>query len=52
MALENILSQEIVQKLGWTLLHFVWQAAAAALLLGILLAILRKSSAVKIIRCQ
>ena len=45
MALENILSQEIVQKLGWTLLHFVWQAAAVALLLGILLALLRKSSA-------
>ena len=45
MALENILSQEIIQKLGWTLLHFIWQAAAAALLLGILLAVLRKSSA-------
>jgi len=45
MALENILSQEIVQKLGWTLLHFVWQAAAVALLVGILLALLRKSSA-------
>lgn len=45
MALENILSQEIVQKLGWTLLHFVWQAATVALLLGILLAFLRKSSA-------
>jgi len=45
MALENILSQEIVQKLGWTLLHFIWQAAAVALLLAILLAVLRKSSA-------
>ncbi len=45
MALENILLQEIVQKLGWTLLHFVWQAAAVALLFGILLALLRKSSA-------
>ncbi len=45
MALENILSQEIVQKLGWTLLHFVWQAVAVTLLLGILLAVLRKSSA-------
>jgi len=45
MVLQNILSQEIVQKLGWTLLHFVWQAAAVALLLGILLAILRKFSA-------
>ena len=45
MALENILSQEIVQKLGWTLLHFIWQAAAVALLFTILLAVLRKSSA-------
>ena len=45
MALENILSQEIVQKLGWTLLHFVWQAAAVALLLAILLALLRKAAA-------
>ncbi|MGB2866627.1 MAG: M56 family metallopeptidase, partial [Sedimentisphaerales bacterium] len=45
MALENILSEEIVQKLGWTLLHFIWQAAAVALLLTILLAVLRKSSA-------
>ena len=45
MALENILSQEIVQKLGWTLLHFVWQAAAVALLVAILLALLRKFTA-------
>jgi len=44
-ALENILSQEIVQKLGWTLIHFVWQAAAVALLLAIVLKLLRKSSA-------
>jgi beta-lactamase regulating signal transducer with metallopeptidase domain len=45
IAPENILSQEIVQKLGWTLLHFVWQAAAMALLLAILLKVLRKSTA-------
>ncbi|MFQ6035794.1 MAG: M56 family metallopeptidase, partial [Sedimentisphaerales bacterium] len=45
MVWENILSQEIVQKLGWTLLHFVWQAAAVALLLAILLQVLRKSTA-------
>jgi beta-lactamase regulating signal transducer with metallopeptidase domain len=45
MVLENILSEEIIQKLGWTLLHFVWQAAVVAMLLGILLAMLRKSSA-------
>jgi len=43
--LENILSPQIVQKLGWTLLHFVWQAAAIALLLVILLRVLRKSTA-------
>ena len=45
MALENILSQEIIQRLGWTLLHFVWQATAVALLLAILLTALRKSTA-------
>ncbi len=45
MSLENILSQEIVQKLGWTLLHFVWQATAVALLAAILLAGLRKAAA-------
>ena len=45
IAWENILSQEIVQRLGWTLLHFVWQAAAVALLLAILLRVLRKTSA-------
>jgi beta-lactamase regulating signal transducer with metallopeptidase domain len=43
--LEDILSQEIIQKLGWTLLHFIWQAAVAALLLAILLRVLRKSTA-------
>ncbi len=43
--LEDILSQEIVQRLGWTLLHFIWQATAVALLLAILLRLLRKSAA-------
>lgn len=43
--LENILSQEIIQKLGWTLLHFIWQAAVLAMLLSILLRLLRKSTA-------
>lgn len=41
MALESILSQDMIQRLGWTLLHFVWQATAIALLLAILLATLR-----------
>ncbi len=43
--LEDILSQEIIQKLGWTLVHFIWQAAVAALLLATLLKLLRKSTA-------
>ena len=43
--LKNILSQEIIQRLGWTLVHFVWQAAAIALLLAIVLRLLHKSSA-------
>jgi ankyrin repeat protein/beta-lactamase regulating signal transducer with metallopeptidase domain len=43
--IENILIQEIVQRLGWTLVHFVWQATAVALILAILLRVLRKSTA-------
>jgi len=44
-AIENILSFQLVQKLGWILLHFIWQAAAVALLLAVLLRILRRFSA-------
>jgi len=43
--LQNIFQAQITQRLGWTLVHFVWQAAAIALLLAITLKILRKSSA-------
>ncbi|HUS72120.1 MAG TPA: M56 family metallopeptidase, partial [Sedimentisphaerales bacterium] len=43
--LENILSQEVVKKLGWTLLHSVWQGIVVVLLLAVLLRVLRKSSA-------
>jgi len=42
--LENVFAQQIVEKLGWTLLHFVWQGAIVALALAALLRILRKSS--------
>ncbi|MEJ2705098.1 MAG: M56 family metallopeptidase, partial [Sedimentisphaerales bacterium] len=45
MALENILSSETIQRLGWTLLHFVWQATAVAMLAAIVLAGLRKATA-------
>jgi len=43
--IEKILSQEIVQKLGWSLIHFIWQAIAVAVLAAILLRILRRFSA-------
>ena len=43
--LEHTLSQGLVQRLGWTLIHFIWQAGIVALLLAILLKLLRKSSA-------
>ncbi|MFC1738394.1 M56 family metallopeptidase [Planctomycetota bacterium] len=42
---ENAFAQEAVQKLGWTLLHFVWQGATVALFLAILLRLFRKSPA-------
>jgi len=44
LILQDILSQEIIQKIGWTLLHFIWQAAVVALLLAILLRVMRKST--------
>ncbi|MGD2093933.1 MAG: M56 family metallopeptidase [Phycisphaerales bacterium] len=44
LSLQSILSQEAIQKLGWTLVHFIWQAATVALLLAIILKLLRKSS--------
>lgn len=43
--LQSILFQPLTEKLGWTLIHFIWQGAAAAILLALLLRILRKSSA-------
>jgi len=43
--LENVLSQQIVERLGWTLLHFVWQGAIVAVALAIGLRLLRKSIA-------
>ncbi len=38
-------SHEIVEALGWSLLHFLWQGAAVALLLWVLLLVTRKCSA-------
>ena len=43
--LQNIFQEEIVQRLGWTLVHFVWQATVVAVILAIVLRLLRKYSA-------
>ena len=43
--LHDIFQAAIVQRIGWTLVHFVWQAAAIAIALAIMLKLLRKSSA-------
>ncbi|WP_420459169.1 ankyrin repeat domain-containing protein [Neolewinella sp.] len=43
--IERILSPTLVDALGWTLLHALWQGAAFALLLGLLLIALRSYSA-------
>jgi len=43
--LENLMSGNVIWRLGWTLLHFIWQATALALLLAIILQVLRKSAA-------
>jgi len=45
MPLASIFEEAIVQQLGWTLLHFIWQGVAAALLVGLVMMLLRRSSA-------
>ncbi|MBN2457044.1 MAG: M48 family metalloprotease [Sedimentisphaerales bacterium] len=43
--LQNIFQAEIIQRLGWTLVHFVWQATAIGLILAVVLKLLHKYSA-------
>jgi len=43
--LQNIFQAEIFQRLGWTLIHFAWQATAIGLILAIILKLLPKFSA-------
>jgi beta-lactamase regulating signal transducer with metallopeptidase domain len=43
-ALHTLLSQQMIERLGWMLIHFVWQAAVVALLLAATLRLLRRSS--------
>ena len=42
--LQTLLSPQMIERLGWTLVHFVWQAAAVALLLAVMLRCFRRSS--------
>ncbi|MHC4518193.1 MAG: M56 family metallopeptidase, partial [Planctomycetota bacterium] len=43
--LEHLLSQQMIERLGWTLVHFVWQATVIALLLAVALRCLRRRGA-------
>ena len=49
-AIDNFISYEVVQKIGWVLLHFVWQAAAVALVMAFALRVMRRFSANTIYR--
>lgn len=42
--LQNILSQQIIQRLGWTLINFVWQGAVVAILTAVVLKLFQKAS--------
>lgn len=41
----NIFSSELVEAIGWTLVHSLWQGSLVAILLAILLLFLRRNSA-------
>lgn len=45
MNLQIVLSNDAVHRVGWCLVHFVWQGALVAAGLAVLLALLRKQSA-------
>lgn len=45
VTLENILSEPLIYRLGWVLVHFIWQGVVAAILLAVALQILRRRSA-------
>ena len=44
-ALTELFSSSPAQRIGWALIHFLWQGAAVALVLAVLLALLRRRSA-------
>ena len=42
--LDEIISFKLINALGWTILHSIWQAAAIAIILGLVLIVLRKKT--------
>src|SRR5437667_2364484 len=44
-ALLDLLSQPLTHRLGWALVHSLWQGAVAAALFGLLRTVLRRRSA-------
>src|SRR5579862_8255259 len=44
-ALQFVLQHPLLKPLGWTLVHFLWQGAAAAVLLAGLFLLMRRASA-------
>ncbi len=43
--LENLFAPGTIERLGWMLVHVLWQATAVALLLAVFLRLLRNASA-------
>ena len=44
-ALTEWLSNSVARRIGWALIHFLWQGTAVALLLAAVLAMLRRRGA-------
>ena len=42
--IQNIFSEELIQALGWTMIHSLWQGFAVAILMGIAMLFLQKKS--------
>ncbi len=44
--IEHLFPTHIIEALGWTIIHTIWQGALVAIILGILLILLRKKSSI------
>ncbi|MCD4700148.1 MAG: hypothetical protein K8R91_06220, partial [Phycisphaerae bacterium] len=43
-ALESFLTNPFIQRVGWALLHFLWQGSTVAIILALVLLLGRRSS--------